>query len=109
LESRRGKRKEPYATRGLLGWTICGPFSPTSRENDVSINFVDLHEQVEQLFKQDFTDHHMQKPASSVEDEMAMTTHLTENGHYEVDPIQAGFLKNAKHIFSSIYELSEFF
>lgn len=79
LESRRGKRKEPYATRGLLGWTIRGPFSPTSRENDVSVNFVenaisneDLHEQVEQLFKQDFTDHHLRKPAWSVEDKMAM-------------------------------------
>jgi hypothetical protein len=26
LESRRGKRKEPYATTGLLGRMICGPF-----------------------------------------------------------------------------------
>jgi hypothetical protein len=94
LDSKRGKRKEPYATRGLLGWTIHGPFSPTSRENNVSVNFLenaisneDLHEQVEQLFKQDFTDHHLRKPAWSVEDKMAMkiindSTHLTENGHY---------------------------
>jgi hypothetical protein len=63
-------RPGKYVTRGLLGWTFCGSFSPTSRENDVSVNFVentisneDLNEQVEQLSKQDFTDHHLQKPA----------------------------------------------
>jgi hypothetical protein len=70
LESRRSKQKEPYETKGLLGWTICGPFSPTSKENEASVNFMensisndDLHEQVDQLFRQDFTNHHLQKPA----------------------------------------------
>ena len=96
LESRRGKRKEPYATRGLLGWTVRGPLSQTSKENECFVNFVDntisnedLHEQVERLFRQDFTDHHLRKPAWSVEDKLAMqiindSTSLKDDGHYEV-------------------------
>jgi hypothetical protein len=44
---------------------------------------------VDQVFRQDSTDHHLQKPAWSVEDKMAMkiindSTCLKESGHYEV-------------------------
>jgi len=44
---------------------------------------------MDQLFRQDFTDHHLRKPAWSIEDKMAMkiiydSTCLKESGHYEV-------------------------
>ncbi len=36
LDQRRGRRKEPYAVKTLLGWTLLGPVeTETRREFDV--------------------------------------------------------------------------
>ena len=50
-DERRGRRKEPYAVKTLLGWTIIGLNGPR-KKNSGTVNFTRryddmLHEQVE--------------------------------------------------------------
>jgi hypothetical protein len=93
LEQRRGGRKEPYAVRTPLGWTLMGQIG-TEIEQEFLINVIwkednTLQEQVERMFRMGFseTDFHLGK-GMSLEDQKALN--ITEsyakkvNGHYEI-------------------------
>jgi hypothetical protein len=93
LEERRGGRKEPYAVRTPLGWTLMGPIG-TEIEQEFLINFIrkednTLQEQVERMFRMDFseTDFHLGK-GMSLEDQKALnimgSSAKKVNGHYEI-------------------------
>ncbi|XP_077997089.1 uncharacterized protein LOC144450360 [Glandiceps talaboti] len=41
LEERLGQRKQPYAVRTLLGWTLIGPMGGI-KDNDANINFINI-------------------------------------------------------------------
>jgi hypothetical protein len=93
LEQRRGGRKEPYAVRTPLGWTLMGPIG-TEIEQEFLINFIQkedntLQEQVERMFRMDFseTDFHFGK-GMSLEDQKALNNMESSakkvNGHYEI-------------------------
>jgi hypothetical protein len=93
LEQRRGGRKEPYAVRTPLGWTLIGPIG-TEIEQEFLINFIrkednTLQEQVERMFRMDFseTDFHLGK-GMSLEDQKALNIMESSakkvNGHYEI-------------------------
>ena len=54
LEEKRGKRKEPYAVKSVLGWTVVGPTAGTARKHEFSVNYVRsedvfLQEQLEKI------------------------------------------------------------
>ena len=60
IEQRRGGRKEPYAVRTPLGWTLMGPIG-TETEREFQINFIrkednTLQEQVERMVRMDFSE-----------------------------------------------------
>ncbi|PIK43536.1 hypothetical protein BSL78_19599 [Apostichopus japonicus] len=93
LEERRGRRKEPYAIRTPLGWTLMGP---TSKRNDepFQVNNIQmdetLHSQVRRFWE---LDHHIEDCKEgfghSIEDKRAIsimddTTRLVE-GHYQME------------------------
>ncbi|XP_028416927.1 uncharacterized protein LOC114541139 [Dendronephthya gigantea] len=93
LEQRRGQRKEPYAVRTPLGWTLMGPIG-TETEQGFQINFIrkednTLQEQVERMFRMDFSesDFHLGK-GMSFEDQRALNIMESSakkvNGHYEI-------------------------
>ena len=61
LEERRGKPKEPYAVRSVLGCALLRPMNDTARSitSSFTVNFqqVDpLHEQLERMWTTDFSD-----------------------------------------------------
>lgn len=92
LEERRGKPKEPYAIRSLLGWTLQGPLGTPHATSDFQVNFqqADLLEaQMERMWKTDFSDSISDtKTGMSVEDRQALqcmeTTVTTHDGKYMV-------------------------
>jgi hypothetical protein len=90
MDQRRGKTKEPYALRSVLGWTLLGPVNKVNDSNNGSVNFIaydkQLHQQVEQFWKLDFeTD---LQPAMSREDHRALdkmeSSVSWHDGHYEL-------------------------
>ena len=93
LDERRGKRKQPYAVRSLLGWTMIGP-AEFNTQNSFNVNFVRfedelLHLQVEQFWKTDFNDSLADsKLALSREDQDALSimknTISMIDGHYQL-------------------------
>lgn len=94
LEERRGKKKEPYAIRSLLGWTLLGPMTSTEKRSNSSVNHI-LHEDnllqrtVEKLWETDFGGQMVDgEVADSVEDKRAKTimeeTVTKVDGHYQV-------------------------
>ena len=91
LEERRGKRKEPYAAKSLLGWTVIGP-SGNKKGNAGNVNFVKyedevLQKQVENFWKSDFSEK-FQGKSMSVEDKRALKiyeeTAVKIDGHLQV-------------------------
>ena len=60
LEERRGCKKEPYAIRTPLGWSVAGPMESVST-NEVSSFFIPseddlLTEKVNEMFQMDFSE-----------------------------------------------------
>ena len=92
LEERRGKPKEPYAIRSLLGWTLQGPLGTSNVSSNFQVNFqrADLLEaQMERMWKTDFADSVSDvRTGMSVEDRQAlhcMETSVTkQDGKYMV-------------------------
>ena len=95
-ESRYGKRKEPFAVRGPLGWTFKGPMGNT-RKYMQSLNHIQTEyyqEDVQVLLKRmidlDFNEHGNPSTAMSVEDKIALTkieksTVIMSDGRFQVD------------------------
>lgn len=94
LEERRGKRKEPYAIRTPLGWSVAGPVGPSSKFNASSyfIRKEDefLGETVTRMFEMDFSEtSYGQSAPMSIEDQKAL--HIMDSsvkvvdGHYQLD------------------------
>ncbi|XP_038061120.1 uncharacterized protein LOC119731907 [Patiria miniata] len=94
LEERRGRRKEPYAVRSLLGWTLLGPTATTEKQFSFKVNHVLLEDDlllrtVEKFWEMDFGGKMADgEVADSVEDKRArtiMTETVTKvDGHYQV-------------------------
>ncbi|KAJ8049157.1 hypothetical protein HOLleu_01772 [Holothuria leucospilota] len=91
-EERRGRKKEPYAVKSLLGWTIMGPVG-SSGGSVGSVNYVQiedsmLEQQVARFWDTDFGDLSVNKRGESQEDNRAQ--HAMESsvelidGHYKV-------------------------
>ena len=90
-DERRGHRKEPYALKLLLGWTLIGPANQPG--NDFHVNFIRhedelLHKQVEKFWKTDFNDAPSLMSGPSLEDKKALTkmeeTVTMEDEHYMI-------------------------
>jgi hypothetical protein len=93
----RGVRKEPYALKSVLGWTIHGPLARVFSDM-ASFHYIQtstqhpddaLDEDIQRMFQMDFTDHEIRSPDLSIEDKYAVkiikesTVHLPD-GHYQV-------------------------
>ena len=75
LEERRGQKKEPYAIRSLLGWTLIGPTGEVGNGiQQVNFQQTDvLQQQLEMMWKTDFSDSLSDNRSSmSVEDKHAL-------------------------------------
>ncbi|XP_071481344.1 uncharacterized protein [Diadema antillarum] len=92
MEQRRGKRKEPYAIRCPLGWTLMGPTS-TGERSSASVNFTSLEDplqnQLKRFWESDYGGYLVdEKTADSVEDRRALQIMKESatiiDGHYEV-------------------------
>ncbi|XP_063968368.1 uncharacterized protein LOC129265564 [Lytechinus pictus] len=92
-EERRGRRKEPYAIRSPLGWTVMGPTSSrfTPRNGSVNNMTVDSHLQfqLERFWQMDkMPGDEADLPAESTEDrraKMMMEDSVTlTDGHYQL-------------------------
>ena len=95
LEERRGRKKEPYAVRTPLGWSVAGPLG-TTPSNNVSSFYIRkedefLNETVNKMFEMDFSEATYSPEVNmSIEDQKALV--LMENslkvdvdGHYQLD------------------------
>ncbi|XP_072164399.1 uncharacterized protein [Diadema setosum] len=93
LEQRKGKRKEPYAIRSPLGWTLMGPMSTRQGPSSANVHFTchddPLQQQLKQFWESDYggylTD---EKIGDSLEDLRAQKimeeSASIAGGHYEV-------------------------
>ena len=93
MEQRKGKRKEPYAIRSPLGWTLMGPMSTRKGPSSVNVHFTchedPLQQQLKQFWESDYGGYLMdEKTGDSVEDIHALKTMQDSativEGHYEV-------------------------
>ena len=94
LEERTGKKKEPYAIKSILGWSLVGPAATWNSVKEYHVNFIRsaddlLHQQVEQMWKTEFSDTNKSaRAAMSQEDKRALgtmeSTLTVENGHYQL-------------------------
>ena len=91
LEERRGGKKQPYAIKSILGWTLSGPAnSPSTEEVGVGCFLVtDLMGQVKKFWETDFGDSLLKSDKDvgmSVEDRRAKAimddTVTMSDGHY---------------------------
>ena len=94
LEERRGRKKEPYAVRIPLGWSVAGPMG-TALESNVNSFFIRheddfLNETVDKMFRMDFSEStHYQGTSMSLEDKSAQTIMEKSlkviDGYYQLD------------------------
>jgi len=93
LEERRGQRKQPYAVRSLLGWTVVGPMTEYTGRHCLNTHFInrenELNEQVEKFWKTDFGDPIFStKESMSTEDKKALSimeeTIVLVKDHYQI-------------------------
>ncbi|KAJ8027843.1 hypothetical protein HOLleu_29913 [Holothuria leucospilota] len=93
MEERRGRRKEPFAIRSLLGWTLMGPVGP-GRGTQMNVHHVRygddlLSQQVAKFWETDFGDSvFSEQRGESQEDRRARgimedSVRIVE-GHYEL-------------------------
>ncbi|XP_033105089.1 uncharacterized protein LOC117107502 [Anneissia japonica] len=97
IEKRRGGKKEPYATKSPLGWTLIGPTNSKQGRPNLKVNFArrghgddQLMEQLERFWKTDssgsvFEDIEL---GESIEDKRARAcmeeSTVKVNGHYQL-------------------------
>ena len=95
LEERRGRKKEPYAVRTPLGWSVAGPLG-TATNNNVSSFFIReedefLGEMVTKMFQMDFSESSYSPDVSmSIDDRKALykmesSLKVDVDGHYQLD------------------------
>ena len=93
LDQRRGGRKEPYAVKTLLGWTLLGPVG-SELQREFQVNFIQnqenvLQKQVERMIQMDLSenDDYLAK-GMSLEDQQALSilegSVKKVDGHYEI-------------------------
>ena len=93
MERIKGKRKEPYAIRSPLGWTLMGPMSTREGSHSVNVHFTcledPLQQQLNQFWESDYGGYLMdEKIGDSVEERRVLkimkdSVSVVE-GHYEV-------------------------
>ena len=93
LDECRGRRKEPYAVKTLLGWMLMGPVEHKGRE-DFHVNFINredisLQTQVERMFQMEFNETNAKSTAEmSLEDRKALSIMESSaelvDGHYQI-------------------------
>ena len=93
FEQRCGKRKQPYAARTLLGWTLIGPLEHR-KSSEVHVNFISggqemISSQLKRLYDADFNEPLSSvKQAISIEDQRALaileSSICLRNGHYQL-------------------------
>ena len=94
FEQRCGKRKQPYAARTLLGWTLIGPLEH-SKSSEVHVNFISGGQEMissqllKRLYDADFNESLSSvKQAMSIEDQRALaileSSACLRNGHYQL-------------------------
>ena len=94
LDERRGGKRQPFAIKSVLGWTLMGPADAHER-NDVSVGCVltcDLMDQVKKFWETDFGGSLVESRADvaeSVEDKRARSimegSVKLVDGHYKMD------------------------
>ena len=94
IDERRGRRKEPFAVKTILGWSLIGPVGDGSSAKGFHTNFTKgeamlLQEQVEKLWMTDFSENlYSDMVSMSVEDKRALTsmesTITFVDGHYQL-------------------------
>jgi hypothetical protein len=94
LEERRGRKKEPYAVRTPLGWSVAGPLGtdPCNNVSSFHIRQEDgfLSDTVDQMFRMDFSESlYSEDLGVSLEDQKALAIMETSlkvvDGHYHLD------------------------
>ena len=89
IHMKKGRDREPYAVKTILGWALNGPLEVTNRRK-VSVNFIHgnslLENQVERFWRMDVCESNV--GSLSVNDKKVMTfwkdTVVKKNGHYEM-------------------------
>ena len=93
FEEHRGRRKQPYAARTPLGWTLIGPIdgatSPAANVNVLSGGQETLSAQMELMYNAEFSESSASsKVMMSIEDKRALTimerTVQMVDGHYQL-------------------------
>ncbi|CAB4027382.1 Hypothetical predicted protein, partial [Paramuricea clavata] len=94
MEERRGRKKEPYAIRTPLGWSVAGPMGTTS-ESEFSAFFVREEDEflgrtAEKMFEMDFSEStYGQSLGMSLEDKKALSimeeSLKVVDSHYQLD------------------------
>ena len=91
LEQRLGGNGQPFATKTVFGWMLCGPIGKQKgvhQVNCIGHSGVDLHEKVKALYDREFADTSSLTAERSREDEMALrqvtSGTVIVNGHYEI-------------------------
>ncbi|KAJ8046579.1 hypothetical protein HOLleu_05295 [Holothuria leucospilota] len=94
LQERRGRRKEPYAIRSILGWTLIGPMKASEGQSSFHTHYVKhedtlLERQVERFGENDMGDLMIDiQEGESIEDRRAksiMEKSLVKvDGHYQI-------------------------
>ena len=94
LEERRGRKKEPYAVRTPLGWSVAGSLG-TDPCNDVSSFHIRqedgfLSDTIDQMFRMDFSESlHSPDLGVSLEDQKALSCHhedFLEGSRWSLSP-----------------------
>ena len=114
LEERCGGKKEPYAIKTVLGWTLIGPATSSPSAQDFQVNFINteqelLHRQVERMWTTEFGDSIADDSVGlSQEDKQAMSvmesTLCFADNHYQLSLPLRGRpppLKNNKNMIRS--------
>ena len=93
MEQRLGQRKQPYAVRTLLGWTLVGPMG-SCEDTNTHVNMINteqeaIAEQLERMYNSDFNESSLTgAQAMSQNDRRALSamqrTVRLVNGHYQL-------------------------
>ncbi|KAJ8035403.1 hypothetical protein HOLleu_22626 [Holothuria leucospilota] len=94
LEERRGRRKEPYAIRSILGWTLIGPIKVNEGQSSFHTHYVKhedtlLERQVKRFWENDMGDLMIDiQERESIEDRRAKSimekSFVKVDGHYQM-------------------------
>ncbi|XP_048587702.1 uncharacterized protein LOC125570270 [Nematostella vectensis] len=90
-EERRGRRKQTYAARTILGWTVVGPLVQTNNDEEDFIFACEaetLTHQIRRMYDADFAESPSSGKSMSVEDKRALaimeSSACLVDGHYQL-------------------------